>query len=189
MTSPTRLSTYLEQLPPKLARWSKAFLRACHRQALDLARAVQQALKYLRDKLVKPAKDAWIVLVRLVNAAWLAYYRFESAALRTAVDVGLALFALRYFLLFVAIGIALAITGHWIILLAYTTFLVVSAVNYFQSDASEDETHAAHQELRSSLVRVFRWPLRLLITLVASAAIYIVVGYDWTFPDISTIFL
>ena len=153
-------------LPLRLAQWSRAFIEALRVQALETVRATRTLLLAVGRNSLRIAE--WIRTVLATVSSWLAsaYYRIESSLLTTVIDIAFTLIALRYFLLIIVLGILLCMWNLWACLI-YVLFILVAAVRFFRP-TNEDvgEQTESHVKTRGDLVLLFRWPLRIITSVV-----------------------
>jgi len=176
----------LELLALRISLWSRAFVAACKKQALETGRAIRvlsirlgqaalNLLKWLRD-----------LCIRFINWLWSAYYRFETSFLGTITDIALTIAALRFFLLLVAVAITLVFLQYWYWLTAYIVFLFIATIRFFRPADIDDNQLDAHKKLRVKLVGAFRWPLRVFVTILGAVSVYALSQVQWTSPNTLT---
>lgn len=174
---------FLESLPLRLARWSKAILVALKRQAIDTAKAVKRFVNSVIDVCVKLIKKLienltrfikWIgnIFVRVTKWLWSTYYKIETQLLVTAVDIALTLIALRVFILLVIIGVVLAYLKHWVLLILYLAFIGIALYRYFKSGDDDPNQEEHHKKSRLQLVKLFRIPVRIAISITVIVMVY-----------------
>jgi hypothetical protein len=150
------MKDFLEKLPPLLASLSKAFLIALIEQMREVARVIRTFLSFLGRLFLRSAKYLWAI-----------YYRIETQILGVLVDLVLAIVALRYLFLLLGIGAVLVYFKLWILVAIYVLLLSIATFRFFRIDrkavAQEMEYH---KQSHDTYVRLLRWPLRALASVV-----------------------
>ena len=138
---------FLTQLPLIIATFSKALLVAIKEQILEVAGAFQKMIKSL----------------------WLVYCKIESSILETIVDVCFSILALRYFLALLSVGAFFLYFNWWWAFIIYAAVVFVAVIRFFSMPTSttgpEIDEHVKNKE---RVVGFFRWPLRVLFSLIIS---------------------
>jgi hypothetical protein len=144
------MNQLLSRIAPILVTASKALLRALAEQTIWLANTIRKAISAVGRLVTKFARLLWAL-----------YYRLESQILLVVVDIGLALLALRYFALLLAIAIGLLYFGFWKLAVLYSLFIAWAVFRFFRVDPEAAALQRAqHQKNRELSVRIVRWPFR-----------------------------
>jgi hypothetical protein len=145
---------FLRTLPALITAASRALLLAIRRQLLDITRSISRFFQRLAR-----------VVLRAIRRLWSLYEAVEGQIVGTLADGALALYALRFFLLLLAIAVALAWARFWIVLIVYVVFLAVALLRYFKLDrAAVDQEIKIGSPTRDVLSVVLRWAVRLGLT-------------------------
>lgn len=155
MHNPSKKKDFLAKLPPLLATLSKAFLVALKEQALEVARALRDLLKWL----------------------WAIYFRAETQILGVIVDLVLVVVAVRIFFLLLVIGVVLVYFEQWLLVFVYVLLLIFAALRFFRIDSETAvQQEEYHKQSHDRFIRLLRWPLRALASVVLLYA-------SWQFID------